>query len=343
MYSYESIKQRILDNIKLNLDKREGSFLNDVVSPISMELAKSYIQLEDILSLGFIEDTFDEYLDMRVGEFGVYRKEGTKATGSVIVEGSDGATIINGSKIKSGDLYYVALNDVELPGENILYVEALDVGYKYNLLADTEFELVEKDSSITRLYNTEDFVNGVDIETDLELRERFLKVVRNPSTSGNKYHYEEWALETPGVGRAIVYPLWNGNGTVKVMLIGNDNKPVSEDVLSNVKLHIEENMPIGCQLTVSTPTILNISIRASIELDEGYTVDDIKEEFELRLGEYIKGVTSELVYSKVYGILSGIVGVNDISSLTLNEGNSNISIADDKLVSLSDIILSEVE
>ena len=46
-----------------------------------MELAKAYINLNDILSLGFIEDTFDDYLDMRVGEFGVYRKEGTKAVG----------------------------------------------------------------------------------------------------------------------------------------------------------------------------------------------------------------------------------------------------------------------
>ena len=32
----------------------------------------------DISNLGFIEDTFDTYLDKRVGEFGVYRKLGVK-------------------------------------------------------------------------------------------------------------------------------------------------------------------------------------------------------------------------------------------------------------------------
>ena len=343
MYSYEEIKQRILDDIKLNLDKREGSFLNDVVSPIAMELAKTYINLNDILSLGFIEDTFDEYLDMRVAEFGVYRKEGTKSIGKILVEGSNGSTIVNGTKLKSGDLYYVVLNDIELPGDNILYVEALEVGYKYNLLAGTEFELVEKDSSITKLYNTEDFEKGIDRETDEELRKRFIKVINNPSTSGNKAHYEEWALEVSGVGRCIVYPLHSGKGTVKVVVIGNDNKPVSEDVVNNVRLHIEENMPIGCSLTVTTPTTLNITIQAAIELKDGYTIEDIKEEFEAELNVYLKDVTNELVYSKVFGILSNLIGVNDISSLTLNDNNINITISDDKLIAISDISLSEVE
>ena len=129
---------------------------------------------------------------------------------------------------------------------------------------------------MTKLVNEVDFKNGVDIESDEDLRKRFVKVVNNPSTSGNKAHYEEWALEVDGVGRAIVYPLWNGNGTVKVMIIGNDNKPVTEEIIENCKLHIEENMPIGCQLTVITPSLLNVVINASVEVKVGYTLEDIK-------------------------------------------------------------------
>ena len=340
--TYEVIKQRILDNINIDIDKREGSFTSNMVSPLAEELAKAYINMSDILSLGFIDDTFDTYLDKRVSEFGVYRKEGVKATGEIKVEGKEGAIITNGTLIKANDLYFTVLNDIELPTDNILYVEANEVGYKYNLLANTEFELVEKNDKVTKLVNETNFSKGVDVESDEDLRKRFVKIVNNPSTSGNKAHYEEWALEVDGVGRAIVYPLWNGNGTVKVMIVGNDNKAVSEDIINNCKLHIEENMPIGCQLTVTTPSLLNVSVKASIELKEGYVLEDIQTDFKASLNEYLKGVTNELTYSKVYGLLVNHVGVEDVTSFTINDSNVNISISEDKIINISEVKLSEV-
>ena len=346
MYSqqtYEVIKQRTLDNISLDIDKREGSILNTLASANAMSLAKAYLDMSDIMSIGFIEDGFDNFLDKRVGEFGVYRKLGTKATGQIKVTGKEGTVISNGTYFLCNDLRFIMLNDVVIGEEdNICYVEAEEVGYKYNLSSGNTFTLIDKIEGVESLINEEAFKNGVDIESDEDLRKRFIKVVNNPSTSGNKNHYEEWALETNGVGRAIVYPLWDGNGTVKVMVIGNDNKPVSEDILENARLHIEENMPIGCQLTVITPTNLNIVINSSIELKESYDLEEIKVEFEAKLNDYLKTVTNELTYSKVYGLLANILGVEDISSLTVNDNNINISIAEDKIINVSSVELSEV-
>ena len=340
--TYEIIKQRILDNINLNIDKREGSFTSNIVSPLVEELAKAYINMGDILNLGFIEDAFDAFLDKRVSEFGVYRKQGAKTTGEIKVEGQDGATIENGTIIKANDLYFTVLNDIELPNDNIIYVEANEVGYKYNLLANTEFELVEKNEKITKLINEVDFINGVDVEGDEDLRKRFVKVVNNPSTSGNKNHYEEWALEVNGVGRAIVYPLWNGSGTVKVMVVGNDNKPVADEIIEACELHISENMPIGCQLTVTTPSLLNITINASVRLKDGYDIEDIRLDFENSLNEHLKSISSELAYSKVYGLLVNHLGIGDIGEVLVNGGNSNITVTEDKIINISEIILSEV-
>lgn len=346
MYSqqtYEVIKSRTLDNINLDLDKREGSITNTLVSANSMSLAKAYIDMGDILSLGFIEDAFDTYLDKRVGEFGVYRKEGSKATGEIKVTGQEGTVLENGTSFLCNDLKFIMLNDVTIgESDDICHIEAEEVGYKYNLSSNSNFALTEANSNIESLINEKDFSGGVDVETDEELRNRFRKVVNNPSTSGNKAHYEEWALEVNGVGRAIVHPLWNGNGTVKVMVVGNDNNPVDEEIINNCKLHIEENMPIGCQLTVTTPTSLNVSIVASVELKEGYEISEIKEEFKTKLNEYLKTVTTELVYSKVYGILVNLLGVGDITSLAINGNTSNITIAEDKIINISTVELSEV-
>ncbi len=222
MYSqqtYEVIKQRTLDNINIDLDKREGSILNTLASANAMSLAKAYIDMGDIISLGLIEDTFDTFLDKRVNEFGVYRKMGSKSVGEIKVTGNAGTVLNNGTYFLCNDLKFIMLNDVVIgESDDICHVEAVEVGYRYNLSPNSNFALIEANNNIESLTNEKKFAGGVDVETDEELRQRFKKVVNNPSTSGNKAHYETWALEVNGVGRAVVYPLWDGNGTVKVWL-----------------------------------------------------------------------------------------------------------------------------
>lgn len=341
--TYETIKQRTLDNINLPLRKNEGSILDTFAGANAMSLAKCYIDMGDTMSIGFIETSFGEFLDKRVKEFGVYRKLGKKANGKIIAKGKAGTVLTNGTVFLCNNLGFVMLNDVEIgASDDICYVEALEVGKEYNLSPNQQFKIKSQIEGFESSTNSEAFKGGIDIETDDELKSRFQKVVSNPSTSGNKYHYEEWALEVDGVGKAYVYPLWNGNGTVKVMVVSNDNKPVESDVVEAAKYHIEENMPIGAQLTVTTPTTLPINISANIELLNGYTVEDIKESFNEKLLEYLKNVDNEVVYTKVFGILSSILGVDDFNTLTLNGGTSNITVSIDRVPSLGTINFAEV-
>lgn len=340
--TYENIKNRILEKFPLQLDKREGSYSNNLISPLVAEIAKVYMKMGDILSIGFVKTTFSDYLDKRVNEFGVYRKPGLKAVGAVKVEGKAGAKITNGTILTYKDLKYIVLNDITLPSENILHVEALEVGSKYQIPIGTELNLEVANINITRLYTEREFKNGVDIESDEALRERFFNIVKNPATSGNKYHYEQWALEVAGVSRAKVYPLWNGNGTVKVLVVGDNNTQASEEIVQSVKEHIDNEKPIGCTLTVVTPTILNLTVLASVELSVGYTTQDIEESFKAELENYLKGSTNEITYSKIYGLLANLNGVADITSLTLNGATSNIPIADDKIANIQTVTISEV-
>ena len=54
--TYEAIRQRILDSMTNDIDKREGSFVSNMISPIGVEFAKYYIELDNILSIMFLED-----------------------------------------------------------------------------------------------------------------------------------------------------------------------------------------------------------------------------------------------------------------------------------------------
>ncbi|WP_131006576.1 baseplate J/gp47 family protein, partial [Clostridioides difficile] len=200
MYSsqtYDVIKNRTLSNIDLDIYKGEGSFLSDMVSPISTELAKFYIELSYLHKKAFIEDNFDDFLDKRVNEFGVYRKLGTEATGEVVFEGKAGTVIPNGTIISYNELLFVVIKDIVISSEieqNTSPVQALEIGIRYNIPASTEFKLQDEINGISKIYNNLDFKGGTEIETDEELKERFYKIQRNQATSGNKAHYEEWAL-----------------------------------------------------------------------------------------------------------------------------------------------------
>lgn len=340
--SFENIQKRTLDRIDNNLSKIEGSFTHNTVGACSYEISKAYMNMEDILKIGFIQDTFYDYLDARVSEFGIYRKHGTKSVGKLIATGDDDVYIANGTLLACNGLQYVVLNDIVLPTEDRVVIEAVEIGYKYNQTNGNIFTPLEEIHGLKSLVLDGDLIGGSDIETDEELLARFQKSVENPPTSGNIYHYEQWALECEGIGRAKVYPLWNGNGTVKVMVTGNNNKPVDETLLDRCREHIANKMPIGCQLTVTTPTLLNVTITARVNIVEGFTVEEIKDEFNLELEDYLKSLDNEFVYSKVYGILAKLPGVDDLIELKINDGTSNIQIREDRIINISSVDISEV-
>ena len=328
--TYEVLIKRILENTSANnLDIREGSVSFNLLAPLTEELAKAYISMGDILNLAFIEDTFGEYLEKRVNEFGIYRKDGEKATGAIKVTGIDDTFIGNGTIVTSNGLEYIVLNDIVLPDEDTLYVEAMDIGYKYNLPAGSTFELIDPIYGVETLTNEVAFENGVDIETDEELRERFKYIIQNPRTSGNVNDYKAWALECDGVGRVKVYSLWNGNGTVKVLIIGNDNLPCDTNTINLVKSHIEEKRPIGATVTVDTPELLELTINIEIKLNSAYSLDDTREQITAVLQDYINNLEDEdIIYYKALSAVGDLEAVDDIVTYKINDKQENIPVGD---------------
>ena len=46
--TYKAIRERILNNMSNDIDKREGSFVSNMISPVGVEFAKYYIELDNI-------------------------------------------------------------------------------------------------------------------------------------------------------------------------------------------------------------------------------------------------------------------------------------------------------
>ncbi len=71
--------ERMLERVSDTFNKEEGSFVYDALAPMAIELAEAYIQLDQVLNLGFAETSYGDYLDKRASEFGLTRKSATKA------------------------------------------------------------------------------------------------------------------------------------------------------------------------------------------------------------------------------------------------------------------------
>ena len=338
--TYEVIRKRILENINNGIDKREGSVTSNIISPLAEELAKSYMAIGDVLAIGFIESAITTHLDKRVNEFGLYRKTGEKAIGEIEVTGNGTFKIPSGTVVISDGLEFITTSEFIYPQTNLLPVRASEVGYKYNILKSSEFTFkgrFDGDYNVLSLIANNDFINGVDKETDEELKERFKLFIKNPRTSGNIHHYEQWALECEGVGKAKVFPLWDGNGTVKVMITGNDNRPVDMDLIENCKNHIETLRPIGATVTITTPTILGIDINLNFKLNKEYSLTSAENKIKEVINEYINNINDEVVYSKIYGIIANLSEVNDIVELKINKEVDNISIEVDKIAVVNSV------
>ena len=333
----------MLDNMTNDIDKREGSFVSNMVSPVGTEFAKYYIELDNILSIMFLEDATNEFLDKKVYDFGIYRKMGTSARGTIKVTGTNGTFIPKGSEVLSqGELVFYTLNDTWIENEEaIIEVEASNVGVDFNIIANSIDKFAKKINGVSSVTNEEEFKEGTDAETDEELRERFFEIIRRPATSGNIYHYEQWAKEIDGINQARVKPLWNGNGTVKV-IVSNNNNIVEEDIVRKCQEHINKVRPVGADVTVITPTKLDITVNANIYIEDGFDAIQAKIDFETNLREYLKSCTDTVIYTRVASCLGSVEGIKDYTELKVNGGVSNIPYDDESLPIVKYINLSEV-
>lgn len=343
--TYENIKQNILDNTNIDINKDEGSFLNNMNSPVALELEKCYAEFEKLLSIMFLDSSVENFIDRRVSEYGISRKQGTKATGIATFTGNAGTIISKGTLIATNTNLAFETMEIKVIGDTTvdIPIQAVEIGRQFNVQANTIIKLPFSITGVSSVKNNNITSGGTDIETDEELVKRFLLQLQNPSTSGNAAHYKQWALSVNGIGNAKVIPTWNGNGTVKVLIVDSNKSPANSNLIANVSDYIDTVRPIGIDVTVAAPTAKNINITAVLSLDTDSALNDVENLFYNAVNEYLKSIvfTSNTVsYAKIGSILLDTKGVLDYANLNVNGGSANISIENTEVPIIGTIILN---
>lgn len=219
-----------------------------------------------ILRQLFADTAEAKYLERQASIQGIFRREASKATGSLTVTRTPGAQLPVGTVFQTSDqIRYSTTAEPEAEGTTVP-VECQTAGIVGNRSSGETFTLVAPVAGVDAEATGSEMAGGAEAETDESLRQRLLYRLRNPPRGGTASDYVAWALEVPGVTRAWSFPKELGIGTVTVRFATDgltENGVPTEGMVELVSQHIESVAPVTAATTVVAPQAHPVNITIS--------------------------------------------------------------------------------
>lgn len=177
-------------------------------------------------------------------------------------------------------------------------VRAVEPGVAGNVSANSIVNVVNADPNIYVVTNDEATSGGAEVESDEALRARILSEYTSQG-AGTAADYQRWALAHPGIGKAAVEPVWDGGGTVLVVVNDSENNAVQDYGTvenGNLVLALQEELdPV--RLDTGTGTVSSTTVT---DATKSWTAD--------------QWVGKSIVVSSKYGIIT----TNDEETVTVD-------------------------
>ena len=176
----------------------------------------------------FISSADEENLEKHGAEYGIFRLNGEKATGTVIATGTNGITIDADTELQSatGNKYRTLTAGTISLGTANLNIEAKDVGTDYNEVAGVILTFVSPISGVnsTVTVDSSGIEGGVDADTVEQYRTKILNRKRFPPHGGIETDYELWCLQYSGnITRAWTITEYQGIGTIGLAFVKDND------------------------------------------------------------------------------------------------------------------------
>lgn len=355
--STEEILEKMLNNVPGEYIKSVGTFTHDLLKAYALEGTKLESELAKIWNFFDIHSLKGKELDKRVFQLqGLTRKAATYAIGELTIKGTGTISIgdlfetINGVQFKS-------LERKSIVNSGVIKIQAVIPGDISNVGAKTITQMPVTIQGIKSCINEKATYDGFNAETDESLLSRYDIKVQMPATSGNVYHYMQWAREVAGVGDSKIFPLWNGKNTVKTVIINDLKQVASSELVKKVQEYIDPKgeddstwgcgygeAPIGAYCTVISASAKTINIEVTLTKEENVDSEVLKESIKQSVTSFLQSVAFKKNYVS-YSLISNTIletpGVIEWSSLTINNGTSNIQIGDEEVAILGEVTIHE--
>lgn len=296
-YTFTQLLQAMLLQVSDDVNKREGSLIRTALSPAAWVHEGLYIELANVQNQAFGQTASGDSLDYIAEMRGLKRKQPTPA----IWKAAFNIPISAGERFAARDttetIYYTALNDTVKEGSvYTCLVECEDagtIGNTYNgALSPLTFIAGLISANLVSLESA-----GADIETDDELRERWRDGLVEIAFGGNVAAYREFVMAIDGVGACMIFPTWNGPGTVAVSVLDLNYEPCLPAKVEEIQKLIcpeqrEDGLgfaPIGASVKIDTPKWCDISVIMTIIIS-GRPIDDINADIRNMINEYFANI-----------------------------------------------------
>lgn len=349
-YTFAAILSGLLSRIPDELDKREGSIIYDALAPAAYEFASLYSNLAEAYADSFVATATGQALDMRGAEMGITRREAVKAVRLGKFYDAEGQGFKIGEDLRFSTLdgdnsrTFTVLRELE-PG--VYYLEDTEGGAAGNSYIGELLPTQYVDGLARAELIGDPIIDGSDAESDEEYRARYLYKIKNEPCNGNTWQYLQWALEYPGIGKAKVFPLWDGPNTVKVSVLGTDDMPCSPALLADFQAYLDPGSqglgngvaPIGSRVTVSTVELFDVTVSCSVQLSPDTEEQHILALMAQAVRDYFNDISykkEKVYYMEVGAALLSVEGVFAISDLKINNNTVDIAFAPEERPILSD-------
>lgn len=352
-YDYEYFINQALSKVPEGIDTREGSIIYDALAPTCYQLAAFIMQLKNVLLKTFVVTATGEYLDYRAQETGLERIEATKAIVRARLTREDGSpfSVAMGSRFSSvGDdpVYYTVIAAEE---EGIFRLQAEIAGESGNKYIGVLLPL-NNFNGLAEAMVTEILIPARDTETDEELRKRIIDSKEIVTFGGNITDYYYLTSGIQGVGAVQIYPVWNGGGTVRLVILDDTYKAANEVLVERVQQMIDPTSnqqgigyaPIGHQVTVAAPTNKTIDVEFELTLNLGVSYPQLADTIHQVIEDYFDkvrrgwdertdaGYECWVFRSQITAAILSVLGVANVQGLKLNglEADVQLELSNDK-------------
>ncbi|HBG7257668.1 baseplate J/gp47 family protein [Clostridioides difficile] len=357
----DAVHERMLSNFQ-DVSTLEGDFIYDSTRPTAEEITQlKQLGLQNNLKIAFPQTSYGTYLEW-LGECkGVFKNQPTKSIGVITFNGAQGTIITKGTIVttiatdekQSIEFELLETKTIEESETVDIKAECRVAGTIGNVSEGSVSVLLGSINGIKSVTNKESFKGGTDIEDEEHFRERVLVAEQEDKLSGASSDYIRWAKEVDGVGYAYVVPEWAGAGTVKGLILDKNRKAATQELINKVQEYIYPNVedgqnrdgkaPIGAIVTIATPQTLLINVKASFVFLNGFSQETVLNILKNKIDKYLDKIDigGTVSYNAIYSLTGSMMladeGIQDFSSLTINDGTTNI-ILNDQVVGIGEII-----
>ena len=344
--TFENIMDRCLARVSSSVDKREGSIVYDAIAPAAAELAILYIELAYLMDRAFPDTETGDDLTKKCQERSPVRNDAKFAIRKGYFEKEDGSAceVEIGTRFSGGDINFVVTERVAAGQYRLTSETAGAVGNEYvGGLFPIDYV---PDLAAARLADI--LIPGEDEESDDSLRTRYFASFVSQAFGGNIADYKGKVEQLQGVGAVKVFPVWNGGGTVKVVVVDSEWAVPSADLVQSVQKEVDPVgtqgtgiglAPIGHVVTVTGVRGTTINVSFTLTFDAGASWTSVQTAVKAAIQSYFDELTHTWAdtdglivrVSQIETKVLNVPGVIDITGTKINGQTANISLDADAI------------